>query len=132
MTIAVDFDGTVVEWGTHRPMVDVPGAVRWLREWVKAGAQIVLWTVRCDSPEHWGPMLQEAVDWYARHGIPLHGVNGNPSNPDWYTSPKPHVDLVVDDINFGIPLRESARVGGRAFVDWDVVGPAVLKKLLED
>jgi hypothetical protein len=128
MVIGVDFDGTIVE---HRyPVIGrpVPGALRWMKQFVKDGAQIVLWTMRSDSPQS-GPTLTEAVEYLRANGIELFGVNTNPTQCDWTSSPKAYCQVYIDDAAFGCPLKESPRVGGRPYVDWNVVGPAVMEML---
>lgn len=121
LVVAVDFDGTVVD---HRyPIIgaDVPGSVEWLRKLADADVKIVLFTMRS------GDTLDDAVRWYALKGIPLYGVNRNPDQGTWTSSPKAYAHVYVDDAAFGCPLRENPRSGGRPFVDWDTVGPKLLE-----
>lgn len=117
--IAVDFDGTCVDHRYPDVGADVPGAVSWLKSFVHSGAKIILWTMRC------GRELDEARQWFEAHGIPLHGVNANPDQKSWTTSPKAYAHMYIDDMACGCPLRENPRCGGRPFVDWDVVGEIV-------
>lgn len=117
MIIAVDFDGTVVEHRYPDVGVDVPFAADWLRRYVKAGAKLILWTMRS------GETLQDAVRWYEKRGIPLWGVNVNPDQ-DWTTSPKAYAKVYIDDAAFGCPLVPNQV--GRPYVDWEVVGPGVM------
>ena len=75
MIIAVDFDGTIVE---HRyPSIgkERPGAIDTLKQLVKEGNRIILWTVRE------GDLLQEAVDFCRSRGLeaPLPQAPGLPS-----------------------------------------------------
>lgn len=72
MTIAVDFDGTCVK---HRyPMVgeDVDGAVSVLKELVRKGHKIILYTMRS------GDTLDDAISWFIDNDIELWGINRNP------------------------------------------------------
>jgi hypothetical protein len=128
MIIAIDFDGTIVEHEYPEIGAPVPGAIRWMKEFQQAGAKLILWTMRSDS-EKSGPTLTQAVDYLRSNGIELFGVNGNPSQNAWTASPKAYAHLYIDDAACGCPLRESAAMGGRAMVDWDVVGPLVMQKL---
>ena len=76
MVIAVDFDGTCV---THEfPEIGKEiGAVPVLRFLVNQGHQIVLNTIRSPRDGH-RDVLREAVHWFQKHNIILHGVNENP------------------------------------------------------
>jgi hypothetical protein len=118
MKICVDFDGTIVQ---HKyPFVgeDI-GAFKWLKSWQEAGASLILFTMRS------GEALQEAVDYCEENGIKFYGINTNPRQSEWTTSPKVFAQLYVDDAAFGTPLIHSQET--RPFVDWSIVGPEVLK-----
>lgn len=113
MTIAVDFDGTVV---THKyPQVGetVPGAVETLRRIHEKGNRIVLWTMR-----H-GKELEDAVKWYEENGIPLFGVNRNPEQDSWTQSPKAYAQIYIDDAAIGCPLKFDGKLNWH--VDWQRV-----------
>lgn len=128
MYIAVDFDGTIAD---HRyPDIGkaVPGAFHWLTRWQEAGAGLILWTMRSDGPD--GPTLTEAIEFCMSHGIKFDHVNEHPVT--WTTSAKAYAHIYIDDAAFGCPLRENPRMGGRPFVDWDVVGPAVLSRITDE
>lgn len=125
MYIAVDFDGTIV---THKyPDIgqDI-GAFPWLKKFRDAGARLILWTMRNDSKES-GPVLSDAVRFCLDQGIEFFGINHNPSQLSWTDSPKAYAHIYIDDMAFGCPLVTP--VTGRAYVDWSVVGPAVLRLL---
>ena len=129
-TIAIDFDGTLV---AHEfPEIGAPaqGAFYWVRRWQEAGARILLWTMRSDgrtgTGRENGPMLTEAVAFCRQHGIEFDGINTNPGQESWTTSPKAYANLYVDDAGFGCPLRPNPKAGGRPIVDWEIVGPRVL------
>ena len=113
VVIAVDFDGTCV---TH----DYPyigseiGAVPVLRELVDAGYNLVLNTMRS------GRLEKDAVKWFKENNIPLYGVNCNPDQKSWTSSPKVFADLYIDDAALGIPLKTS-QTSTRPFVDWVAV-----------
>ena len=57
MTIAVDFDGTIVEH--HYPEIgkEIPFATRTLKQLIDDGHKLILWSVRE------GKLLDEAVEW---------------------------------------------------------------------
>lgn len=123
LVIAVDFDGTVVDHRYPDIGADVPGAVESLRRLVACGCKIVLFTMRG------GEELAEAVEWYRWHGIPLYGINRNPSQDSWTDSPKAYAHVYVDDAAVGCPLRRNPRLGGRPFVDWDAVEKILMEKM---
>lgn len=112
--IAVDFDGTCV---THEfPKIGEPiGAERVLRRLVEHGHQLILWTMRSDSPSQ--DYLTQAVQWFKDNNIPLWGINNNPDQHTWTTSPKCYAHLYIDDAALGIPLIQA----DRPYVDWDAV-----------
>lgn len=114
--IAVDFDGTVVEHDYPDVGRDVPGAVAGLRELAsKYEARLILWTMRS------GQTLDDAKAWYAKHGIPLFGVNGNPDQHKWTDSPKAFAQIYIDDAALGAPLKKARKEGKRPMVDWKAV-----------
>ncbi len=130
LIVAVDFDGTIVEHefpGIGNP---VPGAFAWLKTLQDAGAKLVLWTMRSDGQKH-GDTLTQAVRFCEANGVTFWGVNSNPQQASWTTSPKAYAHVYIDDAAAGCPLRESPRMGGRPYVDWDIVGPAVMATLTE-
>jgi hypothetical protein len=121
-TIAVDFDGTIAEHKFPEVGKPVPGAFEWMRKWQEAGARLILWTMRCDSPK--GNYLADAIDLCRGNGVYFFGHNRNPEQSEWTTSPKAYAHIYVDDAAFGTPLIQG---DGRPMVDWSVVGPEVLK-----
>ena len=126
LTILVDFDGTCC---THEfPAIgkDI-GAAPVLRELVSAGHQLILWTMRCDHTEPptsddpdihpvGGNYLSEAVKWFEDRNIPLYGINTNPTQASWTSSPKAYGTLCIDDINLGARLSKIAHL--RPFINW--------------
>ena len=116
MTIAVDFDGTCV---THEyPNVGKNiGAEIVLKALTDEGHDLILYTMR-DHPADSGVQdpLQEAIDWFSQNDIPLFGVNENPTQKNWTTSPKPYANLYIDDAALG--MLTIMLSGGRPFVDW--------------
>ena len=118
MIIAVDFDGTCV---THEyPNVGKNiGAEIVLKALTDEGHDLILYTMR-DHPADNSVQdpLQEAIDWFSQNDIPLFGVNENPTQKSWTTSPKPYAHLYIDDAALGVPI---VKLGKRPFVDWHVV-----------
>lgn len=110
VVIAVDFDGTCVTHDYPYIGSDI-GAVPVLRELVDAGYNLVLNTMRS------GRLEKDAVKWFKENNIPLYGVNCNPDQKSWTSSPKVFADLYIDDAALGIPLKTS-QTSSRPFVDW--------------
>lgn len=121
MTIAIDFDGTCV---THEyPNIgrEVEGCVDVLKELVHEGHKLILYTMRS------GKHLKEAKDWFKEREIPLWGVNENPTQNAWTTSPKIYANLYIDDAACGCPLIYDKSKASRPFVDWDAVKIILLR-----
>jgi hypothetical protein len=66
-----------------------------------------------------GQQLEDAVYWFNQNNIPLWGVNANPDQHTWTTSPKPYAHLYIDDAALGVPLVHVENE--RPFVDWTAV-----------
>ncbi|SDP29916.1 hypothetical protein [Desulforhopalus singaporensis] len=125
MYLCVDFDGTVVD---HRyPLIGppVPGALFWLGRLQKCGARIILFTMRSDGGAS-GDVLQQAVDYLEGKNISLYGVNRNPDQDSWTSSPKVYGHVYVDDAAVGCPLVHPEGFN-RPCVDWAKVGPYLEK-----
>lgn len=114
MIIAIDFDGTCVEFGYPSIGREAPHCVEVLHYLLDAGHKLILYTMR-DGDE-----LEEAVQWFKDRHIELYGVNENPTQHKWTTSPKVYADVYIDDMALGVPLT-SASEGARKVVDWSDV-----------
>lgn len=112
MIVAIDFDGTCVEHKYPEIGGDI-GAVPVLKQLTDNKHQLILWTMRS------GKELAEAYEWFAKNDIPLYGVNKNPSQSSWTTSPKAYANMYIDDAALGCPLV--APNDERPYVDWDKV-----------
>jgi len=114
MIIGIDFDGTCV---TH----DYPdigkgiGATRVLKRLADKRHNLLLWTMRS------GDKLAEAVAWFNENGIPLFGINANPTQKEWTDSPKAYAELYIDDAALGCPLARNPRISNRPFADWEKI-----------
>ena len=115
MIIAVDFDGTCV---THDfPFVGKEiGSQKVLKKLVDSGHQLILWTMRSDNDR--GKFLKDAVDWFKKNDIPLYGIQRNPTQDSWTSSPKCYAELFIDDAALGCPLTFDSKISDRPFVDW--------------
>jgi hypothetical protein len=109
--IAVDFDGTCV---THEyPNVGkFIGAEGVLKDLTDAGAKLILYTMRSDT------FLGDAINWFRNRGIPLYGVNSNPDQLSWTSSPKVYAHIYIDDAALGAPLCYDE---ARPYINWEVV-----------
>lgn len=99
MVIAVDFDGTIVEHMYPKIGKEIPFATDTLKELIKDGHQLILWSVREDG------LLQEAVDWCHRRGVDFWAVNKDypeeERSKNNHFSRKLKVDMFIDDRNVG-------------------------------
>ena len=112
--IVLDFDGTVVTHAYPRIGKDI-GAVPVLKRLVNNGCRLLLSTMRSRDSEG-VDTLQPALDWFEKRGIPLFGVNENPTQREWTSSPKVHGNLYIDDGALGAPLKADGN--GKACIDW--------------
>lgn len=131
MFIGIDFDGTCVSHEFPRIGKDI-GAVPVLKELVKKGHQLILFTMRSDKKEVIGnhyeinskaePYLTEAVNWFKINGIELYGVQTNPTQHTWTESPKAYCHLYIDDSALGCPLIypwfNNIELSNKPYVDW--------------
>ena len=100
MTIAVDFDGTIVE---HRyPQIgdERPFAIDTLKMLIKDHHKLILWTVRE------GKLLDEAVEWCRQRGVEFYAVNKDypeekKENNQNYSRKLNSIDYFIDDRNIG-------------------------------
>jgi hypothetical protein len=127
--IAVDFDGTCVAHDFPRVGAEI-GAAPVLRELVKHGHRLILYTMRCDHNEEpkgtdpeivnvKGNHLSAAEAWFKKHRIPLYGVQVNPTQGAWTSSNKCYAHLYLDDAALGAPLKFDPAISHRPFFDWD-------------
>ena len=100
MTIAFDFDGTLVEEKYPEIGNLYPGVVQLLQQLKWHGCKLVLYTMRS------GKLLDEAVNFMRANGVVFDGVNSNPDQHKWTgaePSNKVYADIYIDDHNLGIP-----------------------------
>ena len=125
--IAVDFDGTCVTHAFPHIGQEI-GAAPILRLLARKGHHIILFTMRSNviAPESNDPdiiaepgdYLTQAVNWFQENRIPLWGINRNPEQHTWTSSPKPYANMYIDDAALGCPLLADERISPRPFVDW--------------
>lgn len=98
MTIAVDFDGTIVEHRYPRIGEEIPFATATLKMLINEQHRLILWSVRE------GELLEEAVEWCRERGVEFYAVNRDyPEEDAAHTgfSRKVKADLFIDDRNLG-------------------------------
>ena len=114
MVIAIDFDGTCVT--NDYPYIGKGiGAVPVLKKIVEKGHRIILYTMRDNE------RLKDAEQWFESNNIPLWGVNNNPEQKKWSSSPKIYAHLYIDDAALGVPLKMNKKISDTYFVDWEKV-----------
>lgn len=137
MVIAVDFDGTCTTHEFPHVGKDI-GAAKVLKKLVKNGHHLILYTMRSDRDKGGethdptikditGTFLTDAVQWFDDNGIPLYGIQANPTQHKWTKSPKCYAQLYLDDAALGCPLKWDATLSDKPFVDWKKV-ERLLKK----
>ena len=96
-TLAIDFDGTIVE--DAYPKIGKPKifAFESLKKLQQDGHRLILWTYR------YGEALQEAVNFCKANGLEFYAVNCSFPNEvyDPKKSRKINADLFIDDRNVG-------------------------------
>ena len=100
MTIAVDFDGTIVEHKYPKIGKELPFAIDTLKTLVEEGHKLILWTSRD------GELLEEALKFCRDRGLEFYAVNSNYPPGALFTnkagkSCKVVADVYIDDRNIG-------------------------------
>jgi hypothetical protein len=126
ISINIDFDGTVVTHDFPRVGKDI-GSQKVLKKLVEKGHQLILFTMRDDTPDSMDEYYQikpgnryltDAINWFKSNDIPLYGIQSNPTQSMWTTSPKSYAELLIDDTALGCPLKYDLSISNRPFVDW--------------
>ena len=98
MTIAVDFDGTIVEHRYPKIGEEIPFATETLKILAQERHKLILWTVRE------GELLEEAIEWCRQRGVFFYSVNKDyPEEEKSHNgfSRKLKADLFIDERNLG-------------------------------
>lgn len=99
MTIAVDFDGTIVEHRYPEIGNEIPFATETLKMLIKDHHRLILWSVRE------GKLLDDAIAWCRKRGIEFYAVNRDypeeTREGNALFSRKIKVDIFIDDRNLG-------------------------------
>lgn len=127
LTIAVDFDGTIVDHEYPRIGREKLFAFQTLRALRDRGHKLILWTIRE------GRTLDEAVEYCRKNGIEFYAINETYPGEGYYEgmSRKVNADIFIDDRNVGGFLGWSeiwnAIEGDN--IDWDEKKPGFLSRL---
>ena len=115
MTIAIDFDGTLVEHRYPEIGKEIPFAFETLRRLQQDRHRLILWTVRE------GRLLDEALAFCRERGIEFYAVNRDypeeEKGANRHYSRKLKADLFIDDRNLG------------GLPDWGTIYEMVTQKL---
>ena len=98
LTLAIDFDGTLVEHRYPAIGAEIPFAVDTLKMLQAEGYRLILWSVRE------GSLLDEAEEWCKKRGLTFYAINKNypeETIEDDLYSRKLKADLFIDDRNIG-------------------------------
>ena len=99
MTIAVDFDGTIVEHAYPQIGEELPFATETLRMLIRDRHKLILWSVRE------GELLDEAIQWCRERGVEFYAVNRDypeeVASHNRSYSRKIKADYFIDDRNLG-------------------------------
>ena len=69
MTIAIDFDGTIVEHRYPEIGPEIPFAIDTLKMLINDQHRLILWSVRE------GKLLEEAVEYCRKRGVEFYAIN---------------------------------------------------------
>lgn len=99
MTIAIDFDGTIVEHKYPEIGEEIPFATDTLKMLTQAHHKLILWSVRE------GQLLEDAVNWCRARGVEFYAVNRDYPEEridnNNHFSRKIKADIFIDDRNIG-------------------------------
>ncbi len=123
LTIAIDFDGTIVEDEYPRIGRPIIFAFDTLKKLQEKGHRLILWTYRK------GSALDEAVKFCRQHGIEFYAVNKSFPEEEFNSSHsrKIHADLFIDDRNFG-GMRDWGEIYQHLVGEEKVVNPRIRKQ----
>lgn len=139
MKIAIDFDGTCVTHDFPRIGKDI-GAVPVLKELVEKGHKLILFTMRSNKVHgkygatvdgitgNTDNCLTDAVNWFKENGISLYGIQSDPSQKKWTSSPKCYAELYIDDAALGTPLITNYNISSNPYVNWNEVRNILVRK----
>ena len=107
-TIAVDFDGTIVEHRYPEIGEERPFAIDTLKMLIRDRHKLILWTVRE------GQLLDDAVNWCRERGVEFYAINRD--YPEETFENNPHFSRKLNSIDYWIDDRN---IGG--LPDWGTI-----------
>lgn len=142
LIFAIDFDGSVVVHSYPAIGADI-GAVPVLKELTDKGHKLILSTMRSDfepagvvGPHDKKPKrktyLTDAVNWFKQNDIPLYGIQTNPTQSSWTSSPKVLANIYIGDDALGCPLKFDGNISQRPFIDWTAVRDMLVQMKILD
>ncbi len=75
-----------------------------------------------------GEELNDSINWFDKYGIPLFGIQINPTQKSWTTSNKCYAQVYIDDAALGTPLIYDHEFHDRPYVDWKEIRSLLIKK----
>ncbi len=126
MDIVIDFDGTCCAHEYPEIGRDI-GAEEVLREIIDKGHKLILFTMR-DNKVGGRQHLSEAVAWFENRDIKLYGIQKNPTQHKWTTSPKAYGHVIIDDAALGCPLVVPDNDKARPYADWRMIRRLLIEK----
>lgn len=97
-TIAIDFDGTIIEEGIYPDFGEPkPNAIHTMKRLIDNGVKIIIWTCRGGEAQKEG--IKNMLN---KHGLYEFVINEHlpeVNEPFEFTSPKVYCDLYIDDRN---------------------------------
>jgi len=118
MDFGLDFDGSCVTNDYPKIGQDI-GAVPVLKKLIENNHRLILFTIR--SNFNGKTDLDAAVEWFKNNDIPLYGINENPTQANWNSSPKIFADFYIDDLAVGCPLKLDRKLSLNPFIDWKIM-----------
>jgi hypothetical protein len=110
--ISLDFDGTCVKHKYPYIGEEIPNCINTLNELINKDVKLCLNTMRS------GKTLDDAVNWFKERNISLYGINTNPDQLSWTTSPKVYGTIYIGDDALGCPLIYDRYDRNDVYVDW--------------
>jgi hypothetical protein len=118
LEILIDFDGSCVAHDFPNIGKDI-GAEFVLKTLTDIGHKLILFTMRSDSHKDLHTSyLADSIKWFEEKNIPLYGIQKNPTQHTWTSSPKAYGQMILDDISLGTPLCSCPVVSDRPFINW--------------
>jgi hypothetical protein len=84
--------------------------------------------MRSDNIKTGQMYLTDAVNWFKKWDIPLYGIQSDPQQKAWTSSPKCYAEIYIDDAALGAPLTYNPDMSDRPFIDWTLAKDLLVKK----